>query len=133
MKHILAVLSFILPMLVIGFGYKYGVFEHEYEALGIYRDGISMPFAIGSLIIQGIFWAYIYTKLMDGERWTNGAWKLFLLAFPLGLSFNVFVIGAKHVMTSVPQFVLLETGFTLAVYAVICPLIALSFKNHGLR
>lgn len=133
MRHILAVLSFILPMLVIGSGYKYGVFKHEYEALGIYRAGISMPLAFGSLIIQSVFWAYLYTKLMSGERWISGAWTLFLLALPLGWSFNDFVIGAKHVMTSVSQFALLETGFTLVVYVLICPLIALSYKQHGLR
>lgn len=70
-----------------------------------------MPFAFGSLFIQAGFWMYIYSKLFINEKFFDGTKKLFYLAFPLGLSFSAFVIGAKHVMTSVTQFALLETGF----------------------
>ena len=127
-RHFFAFVSFTVPMLLIGFGYKYGVFRDEYAALGLYRDDILMSFAFGSLVIQGAFWAYIYNHLFVSEKFTSGALKLFLLAFPVGLSFNVFVIGAKHVMSSVSQFAILESGFTLIAYAVICPLIALSYS-----
>lgn len=87
-----------------------------------------MSFAFGSLFIQGAFWAYIYNKLFTSEKFITGALKLFLLSFPIGLSFNVLVIGAKHVMNSVSQFAILESGFTFIVYIVICPLIALSYS-----
>jgi hypothetical protein len=127
-RHIFAFLSFVIPTLVIGFIYKFGIFGSNYALLGMYRDDISMIFAFGSLIVQGIFWAYIYVKLLAREKFLYGAVKLFLLAFPIGLSFNVFVIGAKHVMTSVYQFAILEIGFTLLMYAVVCPLIALSYS-----
>lgn len=127
-RHFFAFLSFVLPMLIIGFGYKYGVYKNEYAALGLYRNDILMLFAFGSLFIQGMFWAYIYTKLFINEKFITGALKLFLLSFPVGLSFNVFVIGAKHVMNSVSQFAILESGFTLIAYAVICPLIAFSYS-----
>lgn len=127
-RHIFAFSSFVLPMLIIGFGYKYGVFKNEYAALGLYRNDILMSFAFGSLFIQGAFWAYIYTKLFANEKFIAGALKLFLLSFPVGLSFNVFVIGAKHVMNSVSQFTFLESGFTLLAYTIICPLIALSYS-----
>jgi hypothetical protein len=38
---------------------------------------------------------------------------------------------AKNVMTSVPMYMVLETGFTLVQFAVVGPLIALAYWNQG--
>ena len=126
-RHILAFLSFVIPTLMIGFGYKFGLLNEEYAQLEMYRDDVALFYAFGSLFIQGAFWAYICSKLFLEETFLNRTIKLFYLAFPIGLSFNVFVIAAKHVMSSVNTFALYETIFTLIMYLVICPLISLSY------
>lgn len=128
LKHLLAFFSFVIPTIILGFGYKYGIFAEEYAELGMYRDNITMELGIGSMLIQGAFWSYIASKLFLNETFWKKTVKLFIMMFPVGISFAVFMVGAKHVMTSVWDFILLETGFTLIMYVVICPLIALSIS-----
>lgn len=44
------------------------IFKDYYEALGIYRTDIIIPFGIASMVIQGVVWALIYSRLFGGER-----------------------------------------------------------------
>lgn len=128
LNHLLAFFSFVIPTIIIGFGYKYGIYADEYAKLGMYRDNIAAELGIGSMLIQGAFWTYIASKLYLMETFWKRTIKLFIMMFPVGLSFTVFMVGAKHVMTSVWDFTILETGFTTIMYVVICPLISLSFS-----
>ncbi|MTI31387.1 hypothetical protein [Xanthovirga aplysinae] len=126
-RHILAFLSFVIPTLIIGFTFKFKIFKEEYDALNMHRENIALLFAFGSLFIQGVFWPYICSTLFLQDSFLRRTLKLFSLAFPLGFSFGVCVIAAKHVMTSLEDFVVLETGFTLIMYAVVCPLISMCY------
>ena len=128
-RYLLSFLSFVIPTLVIGFEYKYGIFKEEYERLQMYREDISMPFAFASLFIQAGFWAYIGGKLYINDKYWIKTLKLFAIMFSVGLSFGVFVIGAKHTISSLANFAFLETGFTFIMYLVVCPLITLSFHT----
>jgi len=47
----------------------------------------------------------------------------------LSWSFTTLAVAAKHPMTSVPTFLLLETGFTVLQFLVVGPLIALAHRN----
>lgn len=80
------------------------------------------------MVIQGVVWALIYSRLFAVERVIAGAAKFAALAFPLAWSFLVLVIAAKHHMTSVAGFVQIETAFTAIQYLVVSPLIALAFS-----
>lgn len=128
-RHLFAFLAFVIPTIIIGFGYKYGLFHKEYQNLGMYRKDIAASFGIFSMVIQGAFWAYICSKLFLKETFMKRSLKLFAIAFPLGLSFNVFMVGAKHTMTSLADFVIYETGFTFLMYLAICPLISLAYYS----
>jgi hypothetical protein len=44
-------------------------------------------------------------------------------------SYSTIAVAAKHVMTSVPTYFALETGFTVLHYAVVGPLIALAHRR----
>jgi hypothetical protein len=46
-------------------------------------------------------------------------------------SFAAPAVAAKNIMTSVPTYMVLETGFTLVQFAVVGPLIALAYRNQG--
>ena len=126
-RHLLAFLSFVIPTLVLGFGYKFHLFNDAYAQLAMYRDDVAMGYAFGSLIIQGVFWAWLCARLFIYETFIKRAVKLFCVAFPIGFSFNVCVIAAKHTMSSVTSFALYETVFTFLMYLIVCPLIALSY------
>ena len=47
----------------------------------------------------------------------------------LSWSFTTLAVAAKNVMTSVPTYLMLETGFTLAQFVVVGPLIALAHRK----
>ena len=58
----------------------------------------------------------------------RGALKFTAVAFPLAWSFMVLAVSAKHHMSSVSGFLLIETAFLLVQYVVVSPLIALAFS-----
>jgi hypothetical protein len=47
----------------------------------------------------------------------------------LSWSFTTLAVAAKNIMSSVPIYLLLETGFTLMQYAIVGPLMALAHRN----
>jgi hypothetical protein len=44
-------------------------------------------------------------------------------------SYTTLAVAAKNVMTSVPTYMALETGFTLVQFAVVGPLIAFAYRR----
>jgi len=44
-------------------------------------------------------------------------------------SYIVLPVAAKYDMTSVPNFMLLESGFTLLQFLVVAPLMALAYRD----
>ena len=46
-----------------------------------------------------------------------------------GWSFTTLAVAAKNVMVSVPDYVLLETAFTILQFVVVGPLIALAHRR----
>ena len=49
-----------------------------------------------SMLIQGVIWAYLYSRLFCRRARARGALKFAALAFPLAWSFLVLPIAAKH-------------------------------------
>jgi hypothetical protein len=127
-RILLGALAYILPTFPLGYLWHLVVFQDYYAELAVYRRDIIIPFGIGSMTIQGVAWAYIYSRLFVGESTVRGALKFALLACPLAWSFLVLVIAAKHHMASVADFVLIETAFTVLQYLIVSPLIALAFS-----
>ncbi len=127
--HFMAVLAFVVPTVVLGFAWKFGVFREQYIALQIYRDDVAAPLALGSLFTQAIFFAWLCHKLLLELPFTKRTLKIFIYTFPLGWSYGVCMVGAKHVMTSVWTFTLYETAFIFLMHLVASPLIALSYPR----
>ena len=125
--HILATLAFVVPTIILGFSWKFALFKEQYTALGLYRADIAAPLAMGSLFIQAIFFAWLCQKLLLNLPFGQRTLKMFIYTFPLGWSYGVCMVGAKHLMTSVWTFTLYETAFILLMHLVACPLIALSY------
>jgi hypothetical protein len=48
-------------------------------------------------------------------------------------SFTTLAVAAKNVMTSVPDYVLIETAFTIIQWALVAPLTVLSFQSWDVR
>ncbi len=127
-RFLLGVLAYIIPTFPLGYVWHLVAFKEYYDSLQIYRADIVIPFGLASMAIQGVAWAFIYSRLFAGESVLRGALKFAGLATPLAWSFLVLVVAAKHHMTSVTGFVLIETAFTIVQYIVVSPLIALAFS-----
>ncbi|MPZ40626.1 MAG: hypothetical protein GEU95_21760 [Rhizobiales bacterium] len=127
-RFLLAILAYVLPTFPIGYLWHLEIFRHYYASLAVYRPDIIIPFGIASMLIQGVVWAYIYSRLFRHESVVAGAIKFAALATPLGWSYMVLAVSAKHHMSSVSGFLVIESAFIVVHYAVVSPLIALAFS-----
>jgi hypothetical protein len=127
----LGVAAYLVPTFPIAYAWHLVVFAPAYEALGIYRPDPIIPFGFASMLIQAIAFSWAYPRLFPGSG--NAILKpglLYGLALAmLSWSFTTLAVAAKNVMTSVPAYVELETGFTLLQFLIVGPLIALAYRN----
>jgi hypothetical protein len=127
----LGVAAYLLPTFPIAYVWHLVAFAPDYHALGIYRPDPIIPFGLASMLIQGLIFSWCYPRLFPargGEIIKRG------LAYGAGLailswSFTTLAVAAKNIMASVPDYVLLETGFTLVQFVIVGPLIALAHRN----
>jgi len=104
--------------------------EH-YHRLDMYRAEVIIPMGLAAMLIQASFFSWAYPRLFSIKRadWKAGAvWSAATFAC-LAWSFTTLPVAAKYRMTSVADFLALETCFTLVQFAVVAPLIALAHRS----
>lgn len=132
-RRLLGTLAYMLPTFPLGYFWHLVTFDDYYKSLEVYRENILVPLGIGSMIIQGFIWSVIYEQLLSGEPIARGAVRFAALAFPIAWSFMVLAVGAKHPMTSVGGYLVIETAFLVVQYAVVSPLIAAVYADQPKR
>lgn len=127
-----AALAYIVPTFPLGYFWHLSIFKAQYDGLAMYRADLIIPMGLASMIIQGLLFAWLYPKLFSTtrDRWTKSALQFFMIFAILAWSFLVLPVAAKYNMTSVSQFTLLETAFTIIQYAVTAPLISLAWRDR---
>lgn len=123
--------AYLVPTFPIAFVWHLVLFEQKYRALQIYRDEPVIVFGLGSMIIQGAIFSWLFPRVFapgDGAVLKNGL-LYGLGAGLLSWSFTTLAVAAKNVMVSVPDYVLLETAFTILQFAIVGPLIALAYRR----
>lgn len=129
-RFLLGVLAYVVPTFPLGYVWHLVAFKDYYRALEIYRADMIIPFGLASMLIQGVVWAWLYTRLFAQERVIAGALKFAALAVPLAWTYLVLVIAAKHHMASVADFVKIETAFTALQFLIVSPLLAFTLSEH---
>lgn len=124
----LAVAAYLLPSFPIGYSWHLTIFAEQYHRLDLYRPDVIVPFGITSMLIQALLYAWMYPRLFGTSSWKLGGLCFALLAGLLSWSYTTLPIAAKYQMTSISDFMLLETGFTILQFAVVSPLIALAYR-----
>lgn len=122
--------AYVVPSFPIAFVWHLILFAPFYHSLAMYRDEVIIPFGLLSMLIQGAAYSWIYPRaFVDRAAWVRNGVLYGLALGAVSWSFTTLAVAAKNVMTSVPTYVWLETGFTLVQFAIVGPLIALAYRR----
>jgi hypothetical protein len=106
-------LVYVIATFAIAFVWHLKVFEARYEALGIYRDDVLPAFGLGSMIIQGVCFALVYNALFAPMAgWFAAAVAYAVFGALFSWSFTTLAVAAKNRMTSIRDYIAIETAFT---------------------
>lgn len=129
-----AVLAYLVPTFPLGYFWHLSVFADRYHELAMYREQVIVPMGLASMLIQAILFAWAYPRLFGHLKdWKSGAIGFGVVFGLLAWSFVVLPVAAKYRMASVPDFLLLESAFTLLQFVVVSPCIALAHRNVHAR
>lgn len=126
-----AVLAYVLPTFPLGYVWHLVTFKDAYGRLDLYRAEVIIPFGLASMLIQAMIFAWAYPRLFSTRRedWLASALQFGGLFALLAWSFTTLPVAAKYQMSSVADFLKLETAFTIVQFAIISPLIALAYRD----
>jgi len=125
----LGVLAYLVPTFALGFVWHLILFTGYYERLAIYRKDIIIPFGFVSMLMQAFVFAWIYqrTFAQDNSNVLPRGVRYAALGAVLSWSFTTLAVAAKNIMTSVPDYLIIETAFTAVQWTMVGPLTALAF------
>jgi hypothetical protein len=129
----LGILAYVVPTFALGFVWHLVLFERYYKALAIYRSDIIIPFGFLSMLIQATIFAWIYQRVFARMNATLMSRVLLYGAggAALSWSFTTIAVAAKNVMASVPDYLVIETAFTVVQWIMVGPLTALAFGEFS--
>lgn len=127
----LGFLAYLVPTFPLGYFWHLSVFAASYDRLEIFRSDVIIPLGLASMIIQGAVFSWAYPRLFPPERttWASGAIGFGAIFGVLAWSFVVLPVAAKYRMTSVADFMILETTFTALQFVIVAPLMALAHRQ----
>lgn len=131
-RIVVGALSYLVPTFVLGFVWHLVAFKGYYDALAMYRSDVIIPFGFLAMTLQAVLFAWVFEGSFARGRasvWRRG---LAFAAFGavLSWSFTTLAVAAKNVMTSVPDYLLIETTFTVVQWLIVGPLMALALSKR---
>jgi hypothetical protein len=134
-RYGLPLLAYLVPTFALGYVWHLVLFQSYYEALGIYRQDIIVPFGFLAMLIQAAIFAWLYGRAFAGSGGSVLArtFRYGAVCAALSWSFTTLAVSAKNVMASVPDFLLIETAFTITQWAMVAPLTVLSVPSADVR
>jgi hypothetical protein len=123
--------AYLVPTFPIAYAWHLVVFADAYHALAMYRDEVIIPFGLLSMVIQGAAFSWIYPRAFPerGRAFLGHGLAYGAAIGVVSWSFTTLAVAAKNVMTSVPTYLMLETGFTVLQFVIVGPLIALAYRR----
>ena len=123
--------AYLIPTFPLGYFWHLTTFAAQYEKLEMYRAQVLIPLGLGSMLVQAVLFSWAYPKLFSTERgrWVSSAVYCALAFGVLAWSFTTLPVAAKYQMTSVQDFMILESAFTALQFIVVAPLLALAHRQ----
>jgi hypothetical protein len=133
LRYCLAILAYLVPTFALGFVWHLILFEEYYATLQIYRSDIIIPLGLSSMLVQAVVFGWIYERSFarQGGPWLARGLRYAATGAVLSWSFTTIAVAAKNLMASVPDYLLIETAFTIAQWIIVGPLTALAFAGRG--
>jgi hypothetical protein len=126
--------AYLIPTFALGFVWHLVAFKGYYDALAIYRKDVIIPFGFLSMSIQALLFSWIYARMFaHWSETTSRALGYAAFGALLSWSFTTIAVAAKNVMSSVPDYLVIESGFTLAQWLIVGPLTASLLREPGAR
>jgi hypothetical protein len=119
-------LCYLVPTFALGFVWHLVAFKGYYDALAIYRSDLIIPFGFLAMSLQAVLFAWVFDRAFERAPLSVGERGLHFGAFGavLSWSYTTLSVAAKNVMTSVPDYLLIESAFTVVQWAIVGPLMA---------
>jgi hypothetical protein len=129
-RIILVFLAYAVPTFTLGFIWHLVLFKSYYDALAIYRGDIIIPFGLLAILTQAAIFGWLYARAIAERPGTFLGQALTYAAVGATLSwtFTTLAVAAKNVMASVPDYLLIETAFTIVQWLMVAPLTVLAFR-----
>ena len=123
-RYLFAAMAYLVPTFALGFVWHLVLFQSYYDALAIYRPDIIIPFGFLAMSIQAGVFAWLYEKAFADDRGhvLSRVVRYGSVGAILSWSFTTLAVAAKHVMVSVPDYLLIETAFTIVQWTLVAPL-----------
>jgi len=116
-------LCYLIPTFALGFVWHLVAFKGYYDALAIYRKDVIIPFGFLSMSIQAVLFAWVYVRVFAATPDViQRALGYAAFGAVLSWSFTTIAVAAKNVMTSVPDYLLIESGYTIVQWLMVGPL-----------
>jgi hypothetical protein len=130
-RIVVGALAYLVPTFALGFVWHLILFKSYYDALAMYRHDIIIPFGFLSMSIQAVVFAWIYDESFARRRFSAVGRGLAyaVLGAALSWSFTTVAVAAKNVMSSVSDYLTIESAFTAVQWAIVGPLTAWICSN----
>lgn len=131
MRFVAAILAYLVPTFILGFVWHLVLFKSYYEALAMYRSDVIIPLGLLSMAIQSTIFAWLYMRMFaqHHDRFWVRTLSYGLIGAALSWSFTTLAVAAKNVMVSVPDYLAIETAFTVVQWIMVAPLTVLAFRR----
>ena len=120
-------LVYVIVTFCIAYVWHLKVFDSRYKALKIYRDPVLPQLGLASMVIQGICFALVYNGVFEPMEAGMAAKMMAYFAFGalFSWSFTTLATAAKSPMTSIRDFTVIETAFTIIQWLAVSALTVL--------
>ena len=132
-QFLLGLAAYVVPSFPLALIWHLTIFAKNYAALDLLRPDVIVPLGLLTMLIQGAFFSWAYPRLFSTApgAWLSSAARCAGVYGLIAWSYSVLAVAAKIHMTSVADFVVLESGWTLLQFAVSTPLMALAWRDRS--
>jgi hypothetical protein len=130
-KFWLGLIAYVVPSFPLAYSWHLTTFADQYAKLDLLRADPILPLGLATMILQGALFSWSYPRLFDTAKtaWLGSGLRAAAVFGSLAWSYAVLAVAAKTQMSSVSQFLALESGWTLLQFAVTMPLLAWVWRD----